>query len=204
MRVDLLMSDWRHPQCIFFRGRKMGSMFDKASDCAGGDFLFLVCCTEIVPRETREKYRRVLVLHESDVPQGRGWSPLAWQLLNGAKEVTISMLEAEDAVDSGRVWMKNEVSFEGHELNAEIHERVARLKLKMIATAIEFEEELAQYAIPQAGDPTYYDRRSPVMSQIPAPDDRTFNLMRIADARFPVYFEKCGHRYKVTLEKMDG
>jgi methionyl-tRNA formyltransferase len=54
----------------------------------------------------RAKYDSSLVLHASDLPAGRGWSPHIWAITNGAESVTLSLLEAEDQVDSGRIWKK--------------------------------------------------------------------------------------------------
>ena len=36
-----------------------------------------------------------LIPHESDLPKGKGMSPLTWQILNGHSKVTFSLIEAE-------------------------------------------------------------------------------------------------------------
>ena len=41
-----------------------------------GDILFLISCSERIGDAYRQKYRHVLVLHASDLPKGRGWSPM--------------------------------------------------------------------------------------------------------------------------------
>ena len=66
-----------------------------------GDILFLVSCSEIVKKDIRMKFRHTLVLHASSLPKGRGWSPHIWEILNGADQIVISLLEAEDKIDSG-------------------------------------------------------------------------------------------------------
>src|SRR5580658_8733756 len=60
----------------------------------GGDLLFLISCSEIVGKKTRARYGKTLVIHASDLPLGRGWSPHIWTLLDGASEITLSLLEA--------------------------------------------------------------------------------------------------------------
>ena len=73
---------------------------------AGGEILFLVSCNEIIGKDVRDRYMATLVIHASDLPKGRGWSPHIWQIIEGKKEIMVSLLEAEDAVDSGAIWAK--------------------------------------------------------------------------------------------------
>ena len=40
------------------------------------------------------------MIHESDLPHGKGWSPIQWQILEGSDSITITLLDAEDKVDS--------------------------------------------------------------------------------------------------------
>ena len=69
-----------------------------------GDFLFLVSCQQIVRPALRVRFRHTLVLHGSDLPRGRGMSPHIWQVLEGADSITITLLNAADAVDCGDIW----------------------------------------------------------------------------------------------------
>ena len=90
-------------------------VFDKA-DLQGGDILFLVSCSQMIREAERKKYKVTLVLHASDLPEGRGWSPHIWSILDGANQITVSLLEASDPVDSGAIWLKTKFTLEGHEL----------------------------------------------------------------------------------------
>jgi methionyl-tRNA formyltransferase len=47
----------------------------------GGDLLFLLSCIRLVPNSILRLYSHVLVIHESALPRGRGWSPLTCQVL---------------------------------------------------------------------------------------------------------------------------
>ena len=80
-----------------------------AQELTGGDLLFLISCSEIINREQRGRYGKVLVIHASDLPKGRGWSPHIWDIIHGATEITLSLLEVEDQVDSGSIWKKTRV-----------------------------------------------------------------------------------------------
>src|SRR5512134_780920 len=96
-------------------GHEVALLFSRR-DLTDGDILFLVSCSEIITSRERERYRAVLVLHASDLPQGKGWSPHIWSVIGGASEITLCLLEAADPVDSGRVWLKTRFALEGHEL----------------------------------------------------------------------------------------
>ena len=48
-----------------------------------GALLFLVSCSEIVKKSHRDYFVHTLVLHASDLPKDRGWSPHIWAVVNG-------------------------------------------------------------------------------------------------------------------------
>src|SRR5690606_29368375 len=111
MKITLLCSNDKHPVNAHLKKwiaqRKMTheiSLVRKVKDLPGGEILFLVSCSEIVTEEYRSLYDHCLVLHASDLPKGRGWSPHIWQIIEGASDITMSLLEAADNVDSGRIW----------------------------------------------------------------------------------------------------
>lgn len=171
---------------------------------AGGDLLLLVSCTEIIEREIREKYACTLVIHESALPEGRGWSPFAWQVLEGKREIVISLLEAEDQVDSGALLLQQKVEIEPHELADEINGKRDRMRMEMVRWAAE-NFRTAQ-RVPQEGLPTYYPRRYPSDSRIDPsrPISDQFELLRICEPRFPAFFDFRGHRYEMTVRKVAG
>ena len=128
MRISVVCSDRRHPvfpcleQWCAVKGREHSvELLSDVSALSGGDILLLISCGEIVPEETRKKYRAALVIHASDLPVGRGWSPLVWQILQGKHDIAVSLLEAADPVDSGAVLTKRWLHFNGTELFDEIN-----------------------------------------------------------------------------------
>ena len=60
------------------------------STLLGGDLLFLISCTEVVQSHYRELYQKTLVIHASDLPQGKGWSPHIWQIIEGKTQIVVS------------------------------------------------------------------------------------------------------------------
>lgn len=195
---EILISDRNHPGAKYFSGFPV--VFDM-NDLEGGGDLFLVSCTQKITKETRDRYNRVLVLHESSLPQGRGWSPWAWTILNGGNTVTVSLIFAEEEIDAGDVLNKEVVIFGGHELSSEIHRKLAIAKKNLILWAM---ENKRAKGTPQVGEPTYLKRRTPEDSRLDPEKSiaSQFDLLRICDKRFPAFFILRGHKYAVTLEEI--
>lgn len=210
MKISLLCSDERHPIQGHLRrwmearrGRHDIELVTKSTELSGGDILFLISCHEMIRAPVLEKYRKTLVIHASDLPQGRGWSPHIWGVLEGADALTVSLLEAQEPVDSGPIWKKLRVPLEGHELHDEINEKLFACELDLMDFAL---DNFAA-VVPQPQDATAatgYPRRKPADSRIDPTRSiaEQFNLLRVADPdRYPAFFEWQGHRYEITVRK---
>ena len=130
-------------------------------------------------------------------------SPHVWQVLEGKHEVVLSLLNAEDAVDSGHIWKKLPIRIKPTDLWNEIDAKLFDAELQLMDWAIEHCDEGPP--TPQSGEVTYYPRRKPEDSQIDPSRSLadTFNAIRIANPnRYPAWFELHGQRYKITLEKI--
>lgn len=174
------------------------------TDLTGGDILFLISSGEIIDSDTRSNYAKTLVIHASDLPLGRGWSPHIWQILEGATEISISLLEAEDGVDSGDIWEKLTVHISSGALWSEINHIIFEAELKLMNIAIKQFEIMVPKPQSPLKSATYYPRRIPSDSKLDPKmsiEDQ-FNLMRVCDPdRFPAYFDLHGERYIIRLEK---
>ncbi|UTW07487.1 formyltransferase family protein [Pseudomonas benzenivorans] len=212
MRISFLCSDKLHPVnehlCCWIgqqQDKHQIELVRKKSELSGGDILFLISCSEIVGAAERAAYRASLVLHASDLPSGRGWSPHIWQIIAGAEEITLSLLEAEDRVDSGRIWKKLKFPVPQHALWSEINERLFDAEIELIDFAVsEFDNIVPVEQDPNI-EPTYYPRRSPTDSQLDPTQSivNQFDRIRVCDPnRFPAFFELHGKKYKITLEKI--
>ena len=98
-------------------------VFD-ASDLTTGDLLFAVSYDKKIDAATRSLFNSCLVLHASDLPKGRGWSPHIWSVINGANQITVCLFEAEDKIDSGKIWRKSSFHLDGTELLPEINSKL--------------------------------------------------------------------------------
>lgn len=173
-------------------------------ELTGGDLLFLISCSELVSKEERDRYDKTLLVHASDLPRGRGWSPHIWQILEGATRICVTLLEAEDKVDSGSIWSQIWVDIPPHALWNEINHAIFEAELELMDFAVTNFGVVRPRAQSAEVAPTYYPRRNEADSALdPAKSiEEQFDLMRVSDpARFPAYFELRGQRYILKLEK---
>lgn len=213
MKIEILCSSSSHPVWPWLRrwanahqGKHDIRLVTSKADLSGGVFLFLVACTEIVSEEERKRFEHSLILHASDLPKGRGWSPYIWELAAGAETLCLSLLEAENKVDSGAVWAKRFIHVPAHALWDEINDILFSEKLKLLTYAVENVGLVAPKAQSDDIEPTYYRRRTPDDSRIDVNKSiaEQFDLMRVCDpTRFPAFFDHRGHRYKLTIEKLN-
>ena len=131
MNITFLCSDPNHPvnQYLMRWIAEHESEHDivlarSKAELIGGEILFLISCSEIISFTDRSAYEASLVLHASDLPRGRGWSPHIWNIIGGANHVTVSLLEAEDAVDTGRLWHQVTFPIPKHALWNEINDEL--------------------------------------------------------------------------------
>jgi len=171
----------------------------------GGDVLFLVSCTELLQKQIRNKYAQALVLHASDLPQGRGWSPYIWQILDGARTITVSLLDADHPVDSGAIWAKISFPVAEHLLHDEINEALFRAELQLMDRGLDM-AAAGHRPVPQPeGQSSYWPRRRPSDSEVDPykPLVAEFDKIRVADpVRYPAFFRLHGYKYSIEIRKL--
>ena len=61
-----------------------------------------------------------LIIHESALPQDRGFSPIQWQVLRGKHEIVVSLIEAVEELDRGDIFEQTLLKLNGSELFPEL------------------------------------------------------------------------------------
>lgn len=210
MRITILCSSKEHPIYPYLEkwnqthsSTREISLINEIQEITYGDILFLISVKEIVKSEIRKKFTHSLVIHASDLPEGRGWSPVVWQVLQGSKKITVTLFEAIDKVDSGEIWKKQTFELEGNELYDEINEKLFETEFSLMDFALENTNKITPSKQPDYKG-TYFEKRKPEDSELDVNKTiaEQFDLMRIADVnRYPNFFKYRNHRYKLTLRK---
>jgi methionyl-tRNA formyltransferase len=170
------------------------------------DMCFYLNYGKIVPVDSLKKHQNNLVVHESDLPEGRGWSPLIWQILERKKLIPITVFEASEEVDSGQIYFQKWISFDGSELVDELRKKQAQTSIILCSTFVNTYFDVIRKARPEHGISTYYPRRTPKDSKIDL--DKTIrkqiNLLRVADNnRYPIWFELKGKKIALIIRESD-
>ena len=213
LRIDVLSdeSSWIDTRLASLVGgwRSAGHEVRTIHDPAGlerGDLAFFLSSSSLVGPDQLALHAHNLVVHESALPRGRGWSPLTWQVLEGARDIPVTLFEAVPAVDAGAIHDQTTIETGGYELVDELRD------LQAAATVALCERFVASYPFAladtraQRGTPSHYRRRIPQDSRLD-PDvsiREQFDLLRVVDNdRYPGYFEIDGHRYVLRIERAD-
>jgi len=173
-------------------------------DIAGGDFNFILSYSRILKKETLVKNKHNLVVHESDLPNGKGWSPLTWQVLEGKNDIPICLIEAGEQVDSGKIYIKEVIRFNGNELLDELHFHQGEKTIAMCRQFIKKYPEIINTAVSQIGEGTFYTKRTPKDSELDPTKtlQEQFNLLRVVDnERYPAFFDINNCRYELLIRR---
>lgn len=173
------------------------------AELVGGDFLFLISCGEIIRPEVRDRYRHTLVIHASDLPRDRGWSPHVWTIIEGGQAITVSLLVCTDPVDSGDIWHQERFALDGTETFDEINARLFAAEVRLMDWAITHCD--TDQPRPQTGEPSYRRKRTPADSQVRPEQSiaEIFDLLRVCDPeRYPAFFEYRGAKYALALRRL--
>lgn len=199
---------WIRPQLSALAKLLRGSgdevtMHDDPWAVPAGRIVFYLGCSRIVPPGVLARHHRNLVVHASDLPRGRGMSPLTWSILAGEKRIPVCLLEAVEEVDAGPVVYREWLEFEGHELVDELR---AALGTASIGLCLRFlAESEPPPGEPQSGEPTWLRRRHPGDSRLDPERSlaEQFELLRVVDnVHYPAFFDWRGHRYRLRIDKL--
>ena len=150
--------------------------------------------------EALARSRRNLVVHESDLPSGRGMSPLTWQVIEGQYEIPICLLEAIDEVDAGAIIYRNTILFDGHELVDELRRGQGEATIELCLRFLS--ENTPPAGSEQSGFPSTYVRRTTEDSMLNPHKSiaKQFDLLRTVDNdKYPAFFDLRGHRYRLQI-----
>lgn len=141
-----------------------------------------------IPADVFENFECV-IFHMTDVPFGRGGSPLQNLIVRGFKETTLTALRCVAEMDGGDVYMKRPLSLAG--TAEEILRRAGELTGDMIRDILRDNPT----PVPQTGEVTAFRRRTPQEGDIGGLDtlEQVHDHIRMLDADgYPPAFLETG------------
>jgi len=165
-----------------------------------GDILFLLSCENLF--KSLELNKHNIVIHASDLPKGKGFSPMTWQIIEGKNEIPLTLFEANSKIDSGKIYFKEKICLNGDELIDEIRDLMSDKIYKLIIKFIKNIDCLK--STNQNEEESFYRRRNPSDSfiDINKTIKEQFNLLRVVDnERYPAFFIKDNTKYYIKIYK---
>jgi methionyl-tRNA formyltransferase len=140
-------------------------------------YIFFPHWSYIIPAHIFEEFE-CIIFHMTDVPFGRGGSPLQNLISRGIYETKISALRCEKELDAGNVYLKKPLSLHGSA--EEIYIRTAGVIETMIVEIVSQNIN----PLPQEGEIVVFPRRKPEESNISMIDslEKVFDYIRMLDA----------------------
>ena len=142
----------------------------------------------IIPASIYNKFNCV-VFHMTDLPFGRGGSPLQNLLSRGIYETKISAIKVEAGVDTGPVYFKEPLDISEGNVDAILRRASNIIFEKMIPRF--FYEELIPHE--QRGEQVVFKRRTPEQSKIPdgLTQRQLYDHIRMLDGEgYPTAYQK--------------
>jgi methionyl-tRNA formyltransferase len=133
---------------------------------APGDVCLLLSCGRLLSSEQLALHPHNLLVHECALPQGQGWSPQTWQILEGASQIPITLFEATAALDAGPIYLQRTIDLQGTELVEEWRHLQAEATINLCLEWLDRHSELIAQARPQQGEASHYLRCRAADSQL--------------------------------------
>ncbi len=152
-------------------------------------YIFFPHWSWIIPEDIFSTYECV-VFHMTDLPYGRGGSPLQNLIVRGHDKTFVSAIRVVREMDAGDVYMKQPVSLAG--TADDILQRVSKCSFEMIKEIIVSEPVPS----PQVGDVTEFKRRKPEEGSLAplASLQEVYNHIRMLDGEgYPRAFLETEH-----------
>ena len=160
------------------------------------DYILLPHWSYLISDEITQNWSCV-VFHMTDLPYGRGGSPLQNLIVRGHKETKISAIKVTSKLDGGPVYMKKSLSLEGSA--QEIFVRCSDVIFQEMIPRF-LEENLEP--VEQTGEPVIFKRRTEKDGEI-TPDmelEKIYDYIRMLDAEgYPRAFIDFGE-YRLSFE----
>lgn len=159
------------------------------------DKIFIPHWSWIIPSEIYDNFE-CIVFHMTDLPYGRGGSPLQNLIVRGYDKTKISAIRVVKKIDAGGIYLKS---------NLFLHGKAEEIFLSSNSVVYMMIEEIIEKNLvphPQSGNPTFFKRRKPEDGNISdlTSIESIFDFIRMLDAEgYPkAFFETDKFKFEFT------
>jgi methionyl-tRNA formyltransferase len=156
------------------------------------DVAFAVGCRILMPPEIYNLPKRgTLAVHDSLLPEYRGFAPLNWAVLNGESSTGVTLFFLDDRTDGGDIVSQIQVPIGADETAAEVYEKVCAATEELLRQAVAQMKTGELPRIPQDySQGSFSCSRSPEDGEIhwERPTREIYNLVRALSDPYPGAF----------------
>jgi len=143
-------------------------------------------------------------LHAGKLPEYRGGSPLNWQLINGEKEITISVIQVDSGIDTGPILAEHKFPVSLNDDISDVHKAANNAFPNLVESVLDQMEKDGVDGRPQViEEGCYWHQRNIADGRISwreATSTQVHDLVRALTKPYPGAFSYLGHR-KVVIYK---
>lgn len=186
---DIFDENFYKENNFFLINDKTNLTFEKLQELEP-DFVFFPHWSYIIPKKIFENFNCV-IFHMTDLPFGRGGSPLQNLIARGIYETKISAIKCSEILDGGDVYLKKDFSL-AEKSAANLYREAGFIVKEMISEIV----TKKIVPVPQVGEPVCFPRRTAQMSDISGLEnlDKVFDYIRMLDAPgYPKAFLNTNH-----------
>ena len=164
------------------------------------NIIFFIHWSEIIKKSIFKKYL-CIQFHSSNLPKGKGGSPIQNQILLNKKNTKISAFKVTKGLDAGPICIQDTLSLKGsaHQIYKQMEFKCIKMIKKIIKTKkLKFKR--------QKGEPSFFKRRKASESKINFNKTNSilklYNFLRMLDAPgYPNAFIK-SHNFKLIFNEI--
>jgi methionyl-tRNA formyltransferase len=164
-------------------------------------YAFFPHWSNIIPPAIWEAHECV-IFHMTELPYGRGGSPLQNLIVRGHRETVISAIKCVERLDAGPIYVQRPLSLQGSA--SEIFFRARAIIREMMLDII----RNRPVPVPQQGEEVRFRRRKPEDGDISSADtpDKIYDCIRMLDAAGypPAYLAQGGFSVSFTEARLTG
>tara|TARA_B110000208_G_C11692287_1_gene402738 strand:- start:106 stop:753 length:648 start_codon:yes stop_codon:yes gene_type:complete len=178
-------------------------IYYKYEDIRNYTIVFLLGYTKVIKSDLLINNKINLTVHESNLPENRGFSPIQYQILNKKNTITTCLIKLRKKVDSGEIYEKSKIKFHGDELYEEIRTKQSKNTFNLVSNFLRKYPKNSK-TLQKKGKSNFLKKRKPKDSELNIYKSikDNFNILRISNNdSWPAFFNYKNKKYIIKIFK---